>query len=200
MILFLAYFQPLVYYFACRAMKGINQHNKQIKLIGIPLFLLAHWIGNQYYLQPLSWHVVKQNSLVLVLVVIQWEFITRVIFFFRRKFPSSHHLFFRLLFTLLTCGLGGMILATLIFEAPDWYVGKLHLSIALFGANFGPMFILSALVMGVYEVVYNFYQLRKIEQEKELLQKAHLQSQLDSLKSQVNPHFLFNSLLQPNNL
>ncbi|HET7896259.1 MAG TPA: histidine kinase, partial [Flavisolibacter sp.] len=35
---------------------------------------------------------------------------------------------------------------------------------------------------------------RRIDREKEELKKAHLQSQLDSLKTQVNPHFLFNSL------
>ena len=30
--------------------------------------------------------------------------------------------------------------------------------------------------------------------EKEQLRQAHIQSQLDNLRNQVNPHFLFNSL------
>jgi len=39
------------------------------------------------------------------------------------------------------------------------------------------------------------YQLWKDSvREKELLQKSNLQSEFDSLKTQVNPHFLFNSL------
>jgi hypothetical protein len=36
--------------------------------------------------------------------------------------------------------------------------------------------------------------LKQSEQEKEKLRIANLQSQLDALKQQVNPHFLFNSL------
>jgi LytS/YehU family sensor histidine kinase len=69
-----------------------------------------------------------------------------------------------------------------------------HPSISLLVDHFGPMFFFSVLVIGAHEVLHNFYEMRNLEQERESLKKAHVQSQLDSLKNQVNPHFLFNSL------
>jgi two-component system LytT family sensor kinase len=51
----------------------------------------------------------------------------------------------------------------------------------------------------MYELLFfirdsSLYQqrLKQSEQEKENLRIANLQSQLDALKQQVNPHFLFN--------
>jgi two-component system, LytTR family, sensor kinase len=46
----------------------------------------------------------------------------------------------------------------------------------------------------VYECIYYFRQLRAALLEAEQLKQANLQSQLETLKNQVNPHFLFNSL------
>ncbi|RRB18440.1 hypothetical protein EHT87_05630 [Larkinella knui] len=46
----------------------------------------------------------------------------------------------------------------------------------------------------VHESVYTFEKWSQTISETEKLKKANLQSQLDSLKQQVNPHFLFNSL------
>jgi len=47
---------------------------------------------------------------------------------------------------------------------------------------------------GIDETVYSLRQWRENALEREELQKANLQSQYESLKHQVNPHFLFNSL------
>lgn len=50
------------------------------------------------------------------------------------------------------------------------------------------------LVTAVYESVYFVNELRQSIQEKELLKRESLQAQLYALKTQVNPHFLFNNL------
>ena len=44
------------------------------------------------------------------------------------------------------------------------------------------------------EAIYSQQEWRRTQLEKEQLEKLHLQSQLEVLKNQVNPHFLFNSL------
>jgi len=49
-------------------------------------------------------------------------------------------------------------------------------------------------VMATYEAVYFFKEYGKAIKEKERIQTAHVQSQLDNLRNQINPHFLFNSL------
>jgi sensor histidine kinase YesM len=46
----------------------------------------------------------------------------------------------------------------------------------------------------VYETVHSHTRIKVSQLEAEQLKKAQLQTQFDSLKEQVNPHFLFNSL------
>lgn len=50
------------------------------------------------------------------------------------------------------------------------------------------------LIWAIYESIYFYTKLQKSIQEKEQLQRENIQSQLEGLKNQVNPHFLFNSL------
>jgi LytS/YehU family sensor histidine kinase len=47
---------------------------------------------------------------------------------------------------------------------------------------------------GLFEAVYYFTHFSNAEREKEELLRVNLQSKFDSLKGQVSPHFLFNSL------
>ncbi len=49
-------------------------------------------------------------------------------------------------------------------------------------------------ILGLAEAFYHYDQLNRSEKEKEELLRINLHSQYDSLKQQVNPHFLFNSL------
>lgn len=53
---------------------------------------------------------------------------------------------------------------------------------------------LTLFVMSIFEGVYLFQKYKEAELEREKLQRINLQSQLNTLKNQVNPHFLFNSL------
>lgn len=55
-------------------------------------------------------------------------------------------------------------------------------------------FICTSINQTVYETEASFRRIRVSQLEAEQLKKAQLQTQFDSLKEQVNPHFLFNSL------
>ena len=55
-------------------------------------------------------------------------------------------------------------------------------------------FIFLILVMSIYEGTYLFAELKKSKLQQEILIRDNISSQLDGLKNQVNPHFLFNSL------
>lgn len=50
------------------------------------------------------------------------------------------------------------------------------------------------LIWSIYEGISFYTKLQKSIREKEQLQRINIQSQLESLKNQVSPHFLFNSL------
>lgn len=54
--------------------------------------------------------------------------------------------------------------------------------------------IMSALVMTLYEATSFYVQLQKTVAEKAELERQNIESQLEGLRNQVNPHFLFNSL------
>lgn len=54
--------------------------------------------------------------------------------------------------------------------------------------------MINIIATGFYEGLFLFDKWKASLVEAEELKKAHLQSQLDGLKSQVNPHFLFNSI------
>lgn len=55
-------------------------------------------------------------------------------------------------------------------------------------------FICTIVNQAVYETEASFGRIRVSQLEAEQLKKAQLQTQFDSLKEQVSPHFLFNSL------
>lgn len=54
--------------------------------------------------------------------------------------------------------------------------------------------LIGSLVISIYEGVYFAKKLHVTQIEKEQLRTENIQSQLEGLKNQVNPHFLFNSL------
>jgi len=50
------------------------------------------------------------------------------------------------------------------------------------------------MIIGIYESIYFMHELRGSVEEKEMLKRENLQAQLNALRTQVNPHFLFNNL------
>ncbi len=54
--------------------------------------------------------------------------------------------------------------------------------------------VLIALFWSIYESIYMYHRWKESLNEAERLKREFVQAQLDGLKSQVNPHFLFNSL------
>ncbi len=61
-------------------------------------------------------------------------------------------------------------------------------------AKMASTIIITLLLVFIYEVVYFYAQLKNSLLEKEAVKQAHIQSQWEGLRNQVNPHFLFNSL------
>ncbi|PMD93236.1 histidine kinase [Siphonobacter sp. BAB-5405] len=114
---------------------------------------------------------------------------------------------FFLYFYLTLFALGGFFHTEISLEAmqanhgiiPTWN----HLFKRLAGADVTPptlvflyavdVFSLLAFVF-IYEVFYSLEQWQASQKNKETLKKARLQGQLQSLRSQISPHFLFNSL------
>lgn len=63
----------------------------------------------------------------------------------------------------------------------------------LIGSNSAALFC-TVTVIAIYESIYFIKQLRRSVEEKEMLKRESLRAQINELKTQVNPHFLFNNL------
>ncbi|WP_080060061.1 sensor histidine kinase [Spirosoma aerolatum] len=77
----------------------------------------------------------------------------------------------------------------LLGSRPAWWLGTVD-----YLNSFGIQLFYHGVYFSIYEGWYILDQWRHIQREKEELIKIQWQTRFNSLKSQVNPHFLFNSL------
>jgi two-component system, LytTR family, sensor kinase len=71
-------------------------------------------------------------------------------------------------------------------DAHDWFT-------IITNSNVAALFC-TLTVVAIYESIYFMNELKKSVEEKEMLKRESLKAALDALKTQVNPHFLFNNL------
>lgn len=120
----------------------------------------------------------------------------QITIFFRRMFPSHADLTKRLL---------KQLFVTLIFTfSLSFIIGALESYAGAFTENevknkgllqtFLISFSATIFVVTIYEAAYFFTRWKESIAETEKLKKERMSSQLEALKNQVNPHFLFNSL------
>ena len=126
-----------------------------------------------------------------------WFINRRIMIYYRKKYPDFEMVTKRLVLGIGTCLVGiflvGLLLTPIvlfffsIFDLPN----TLHPS-PLMGIS--AAYTASFFILAIYESIWYYSQLKKSIQEQERVKIAHVQSQLDGLRNQVNPHFLFNSL------
>ncbi|MEM1319998.1 MAG: histidine kinase [Bacteroidota bacterium] len=131
----------------------------------------------------------------LFYVSIYWFFFRWIIIQARRIFPQNQDVVKRLILQSIVIIIGYFVMKAVITNTLD---GFLHTTLGVARARPLLMLIsslvLTFLVIAVYEGTYFFTQLQRSILEREQLERANLHSQLEGLKNQVNPHFLFNSL------
>jgi two-component system, LytTR family, sensor kinase len=115
----------------------------------------------------------------------------------RSRYPQFEHVKRRLFIQSLVM-LGYTLLATnfLGFILHDYCNLQSHgyaMQDVIINSNNAAIFS-SLTVVAIYESIYFMSELRESIEEKELLKRESLQAQLNALKTQVNPHFLFNNL------
>nr|WP_041258354.1 histidine kinase [Fibrella aestuarina] len=194
-------------------------NDRWLRIVGILLLMLLYTSGAGVFQQPFSGKLLLRITLTLLLFVTYWHVLRGLIFVFRRRFPQRRKTLLRLLLTVLTgvvaASILGFLSAVLRFwvrygtlanfrntdQAASFTLNSLTLSFRLFGVDVFQSVIIVAFYLTLYETLFyihdstqNHKRLKQAEQEKEKLRIANLQSQLDALKQQVNPHFLFNSL------
>jgi two-component system, LytTR family, sensor kinase len=174
-------------------MERIN--DKWVRLWGIALLIL-NAIVNSPTMYSHSLKAVLLGVLYnILLVIIIWEGDRFFILLLRRKTPVETSNRQRLLFTLGIITVYNFIIFFITFKLLKPFPTEtnrqwMHVIISLIISSI----VSGGFLLGIYEALYYFNRLNKVEQEKKELVRINLQGQFDSLKGQVNPHFLFNSL------
>lgn len=160
-----------------------------------PVILVLNYLmfGKTYFSSPKYFFIA--TLLTLFFVGGAWAAQANMAIKLLRKYPSIHDALKRILILFLINGCIMACLVTFVF----WFYSALH----ILGYTFDWASWMQALIAGIISTVVNmalyetvgFFQWTKASELKaEQLQKEQLQSQFESLKEQVSPHFLFNSL------
>ncbi|MBK7854243.1 MAG: histidine kinase [Bacteroidetes bacterium] len=122
-----------------------------------------------------------------------WGGCLKVIKRLQRKFPqleqTKRRILFEFIFSMVT-----MAVITSILDIVFHFIFKDEGRPLFMVDNYLIGGVATAFVLSVYEGLYFFEKYQEALVTTEELKKSNLQSQFDSLKNQVNPHFLFNSL------
>jgi sensor histidine kinase YesM len=171
-------------------------NDKWYRIIGIPLVALMSNIIFYYDMnEKHGFSFLNDYFYSLVISFLIWEANRQVIIYTRRRFASYQESGKRILYTVIGTVVVTIVIMTMIsafYDITDWWGYDYSLKNYVYN-NFAALSY-CILIGGIYEGIYYFRKWRTSELEAALLKKENLQSQLDSLKQQVSPHFLFNVL------
>ena len=160
-----------------------------------PLIILYNYLafGKEYFLSLPAFVVTTLTALLLSLAI---HFaLMHVCFFWRRQFPAIQQSAKRyslsiLSYMIVTAGFTGLYMW--IYNRYGFFGFRFTLN--FFYAIMIISLVINVLIGSIYEFFYSMQKWKESIEEKEQFQKLQLQQELNMLKSQVNPHFLFNSL------
>ena len=124
-----------------------------------------------------------------------WVIFRYLTAYFINKFPKPSEIWKRLSLQISLMILGYFLIKALMDVLIENYIfPHYHEMEPGFLAQVTSSFLCIFMIWAIYESIIFYAKLQKSIREKEQLQKENIQSQLEGLKNQVNPHFLFNSL------
>lgn len=170
--------------------------DRWLRILGTPLFALVAtlFFYSDFWLPDnvLFWEIFL---VALFNTIIYWEANRHIMLVFRRRFPAISQTatrIFRQFGVSTVISLALCILLSFVEDITGLWKRPLVWQDYLYNCFVMLLFVYFG--TGLYESLYYFRKWRQMFRETEQLKKANLQSQFDSLKNQVNPHFLFNSL------
>lgn len=171
--------------------------DRWLVVIGIPVisFLISALIFGEYLVKQPRFFITRILVDSIIYTTTLWLIYRHLFFRLRKKYPRIEQTKQRIL----RVAIGIVVIYFVVKEVLDIL---LHTELQAhiheqdsheIGVTIGSM-IITFMVLGIYETIGFYTQLQKSILEKEQLKRENIQSQLEGLKNQVNPHFLFNSL------
>ena len=172
--------------------KCLGFDDRLFRAIGIPL--LAFIIPPVFYGEWLPG--VDKYFEGFLFTLVNWEGNRGIFIFVNRRYPKIDQWRQRVTWLLLLCIAYTAVACTLLNAGLTFIGYDMSESIKQEDPirGFGVSYLLVLAIGSVYQSVYFFTLWKEATFEKEELERAHLSSQLEGLRNQVNPHFLFNSL------
>lgn len=178
------------------ALEKLN--DKWFRIIGIPLVaLLANLLFYQNRLREQDVSFWENFTIEFIVVGLNWEINRLYIIYIRSRYALRQDIVKRIVFGIT----GHFIITSLlmccvcyVLDLTHFYGKNIRFTINSYVYNIYMGNLFAILVIGLYEGVYYFRKWHVASVEAETLKKENLQSQLDSLKREINPHFLFNNL------
>ncbi|MFD2200829.1 sensor histidine kinase [Shivajiella indica] len=171
-------------------------NDKWLRLIGVPLTgMLSNLVFFDAQNEAAEISRITAMALSVGESLLLWETNRLGILLSRRKFPTikattariSTQVIWFMVMTVTT-----RFLLSYYYDSTQFWGYALSSRAYVFNIVVPFFFIIP--IASIYEAMYFYRQWYRSHFEGEKLKKEHLQSQLLSLKSQLNPHFLFNSL------
>lgn len=123
-----------------------------------------------------------------------WMAVRTVIARKRIRYPHPSQIGKRIGFSILLIGGSYIVLNFLLDIVHNWAMARTnHPKPSEWTTNLISIFLI-VLFWSIYESIYMYHRWKDSLNETERLKREFVQAQLDGLKNQVNPHFLFNSL------
>ncbi|GAB3898468.1 hypothetical protein GCM10028803_17940 [Larkinella knui] len=167
-----------------------------LQLIVLPLYIsVLNWLllGDAYWQ---TWATLGvATGIALVDSLMNWYINNSIALKINQLHPHPRDYVVRAFRRFMACTISSGLHVTVLFFV-YWFIGlpgfepePLRLGLALLYTV-----IIVAIVVITYESIDTFGNWQQTQQQVDTLSKAQLQAELTSLRQQVNPHFLFNSL------
>lgn len=166
--------------------------------IGIPLFAFIIpivFFGCRFDRPPyLTW---DKYFVTLGITAAIWIGNRYIMIYCRRKYPLFDEVRRRILFQSVLMFVFTIVTNTVLGQVAKDVFSDEHVvhtaTDALIHSNSAAIFC-TIMIIAVYESIFFMHQLRHSVEETEKLKRESLNAELNALKTQVNPHFLFNNL------
>jgi two-component system, LytTR family, sensor kinase len=168
--------------------------DRWFRIVGIPfmgVIIPAIFFGKTF---GLSEDYLISAGICICYTLLYWHICRAIFIWGNRKYPDPPQYFKRLAYILGICFTTMLVFCNIMHFCLEQYIlGGILKPPSSFQINAASFFSLM-MISGMYESKRYVMLWKKTSLENEQLQRENIQSQLDGLKSQVNPHFLFNSL------
>lgn len=177
---------------------GMEIRDKWLRIIGVPIIasIMSMIFKFEIWYDIGSFQWVKGLGIALFMTICIWE-VNRYIFIrMRKKYPGYNNTRRRIivqsivsfLYTMVTSITLDFLVHNTIGAEFDKPYSLNYFSCALI--SLAPVIFMTA----IYESVYFFNELKIYIRQNEAMARMNLQMQFETLKKQLDPHFLFNSL------